>query len=198
MEELFIPPISKSRKTKAKSRIKPAFKNELRKNSCFWKSTLQKQPLWLGFWLLRSKAKAKSPTKHTLIVLVQNGRNCDSVRVIWGCDEPLSACQFACMITCCIAWTIDAATILLSAYIFFFFLDRKWAELASFRSQARLNFYGAYHFHLFCCRHAANVCCDDVTKLVKEPMFVQVLVSEVSYVKTRSWVFIFSLFDSIR
>ena len=66
MEELFIPPISKSRKPKAKSRVKPAFKNKLRKNSCFWKSTLQKQPLWLGFWLLGPKAKAKSPTKRTL------------------------------------------------------------------------------------------------------------------------------------
>ena len=66
MEELFIPPISKSKKPKAKSRVKPAFKNVLRKSCCFWKSSLQKQPLWLGFWLLGRKAKAKSPTKRTL------------------------------------------------------------------------------------------------------------------------------------
>ena len=66
MEELFIPPISKSRKPKAKSRVKPAFKNVLWKNSCFWKSRLKKQPLWLGFCLLGRKAKAKSPTKRIL------------------------------------------------------------------------------------------------------------------------------------
>ena len=33
------------------------------------KSHLKKQPLWLGFWLLGPKAKAKSPTKQTLILL---------------------------------------------------------------------------------------------------------------------------------
>ena len=38
----------------------------------------------------------------------------------------------------------------------------------SFRSHARLNPSGAYHFLLFFCRRATNVCCDDMTKLVKE------------------------------
>ena len=70
MKKLFMPPISKSRKPKVKSRVRPAFKNVLRKSSCFWKSSLKKQPLWLGFWLFGPKAKAKNPTKHTLNFLI--------------------------------------------------------------------------------------------------------------------------------
>ena len=63
MKELFISLISKSRKPKTGS-------NQLSKmyygKTAASKKQPPKTPLWLGFWLLEPKAKAKSPTKRTL------------------------------------------------------------------------------------------------------------------------------------
>ena len=56
MKEFFIPPISKSKKPKAKSRVKPTFKNVLRKKAAHKNSPFG----WtFGFWCQKTKPKAQ-------------------------------------------------------------------------------------------------------------------------------------------
>ena len=63
MEELFIPPISKSRKPKAKSRVNPAFKNELRKKQLLLKKHPPKAAPLVGLLAFGAKSQSQKPNQ---------------------------------------------------------------------------------------------------------------------------------------